>query len=167
MTAELVAIEMAAHGVSIVEIAREDGRWRPVLDRKYNRRISPANTEMRVDGPAAGHDRLKTSADPTGERILGTLNNCGGGMTPWGTYLTAEENFHGYFWSDLCATGGKPRKGSRRRSGQELRTLRRAWAVASPGANSSTASMSIRNRMSRTGSAGSSRSIPSTHDPCP
>jgi uncharacterized protein len=107
MTAELVEIEMAAHGVSIVEIAREDGSWRPVLDSKYNRRISPANTEMRVDGPAAGHDRLKTSADPSGARILGTLNNCAGGMTPWGTYLTAEENFHGYFWSDLCATGGK------------------------------------------------------------
>jgi len=107
MTLELVEIEMAAHGVSIVEITRVDGSWRPVLDSKYNRRISPANTEMRVDGPAAGHDRLKTSADPSGVRILGTLNNCGGGMTPWGTYLTAEENFHGYFWSDLCATGGK------------------------------------------------------------
>jgi uncharacterized protein len=111
MTAELVEIEMAAHGVSIVEIMREDARWRPVLDSKYNRRISPGNTEMAVDGPAAGHDRMKTSADSAGTRILGTLNNCAGGVTPWGTYLTAEENFHGYFWSDLCAAGGKPPKG--------------------------------------------------------
>lgn len=111
MTAELVDIEMAAHGVSIVEIARTDEGWRPVLDSRCNRRISPANTEMSVDGPAAGHDRLKTSADPSGTRILGTLNNCAGGVTPWGTYLTAEENFHGYFWSDLCAEGGKPPKG--------------------------------------------------------
>ena len=79
----------------------------PVLDSKYNRRISPATTVMSVDGPAAGHDRMKTSADPSGMSILGTLNNCAGGLTPWGTYLTAEENFHGYFWSDLCATGGK------------------------------------------------------------
>jgi len=111
MTAELVDIEVAAHGVTIVEIARQDGQWRPVLDSTYNRRISPANTEMRVDGPASGHERMKTSADPSGTRILGTLNNCAGGATPWGTYLTAEENFHGYFWSDLCATGGKPPAG--------------------------------------------------------
>ena len=63
MTAELVAIEMAAHGVSIVEIARGDEGWRPVLDSKYNRRVSPTNTPMSVDGPAAGHARMQTSAD--------------------------------------------------------------------------------------------------------
>ena len=120
MTAELVDIEMAAHGVTIVEIARGDGRWRPVLDSKYNRRISPLTTEMSVDGPAAGHDRMKTSADPSGSRILGTLNNCAGGVTPWGTYLTAEENFHGYFWSDLCTDEAASRRRARRRSGQEL-----------------------------------------------
>jgi hypothetical protein len=108
MTAELVDIEMAAHGVTIVEIVREDDQWRPVLDSKYNRRISPSNTLMSVDGPAAGHAHLRTSADPSGMSILGTLNNCAGGLTPWGTYLTAEENFHGYFWSDLCAGGGQP-----------------------------------------------------------
>ena len=83
MTAELVDIEMAAHGVSIVEIAREGEDWRVVLDSKYNRRISPDNTEMKVDGPAAGDERLKTSADPDGKTILGTLNNCAGGRTPW------------------------------------------------------------------------------------
>jgi secreted PhoX family phosphatase len=111
MTAELVDIEMAAHGVSIVEIVRDNGQWRPVLDSGYNRRICPAETVMSVDGPAAGHERMKTSADPSGCSIVGTLNNCAGGVTPWGTYLTAEENFHGYFWSDLCATGGKPPAG--------------------------------------------------------
>ena len=111
MTAELVDIEMAAHGVSIVEIAREGEDWRVVLDSPYNRRISPGNTEMKVDGPAAGDARLKTSADPTAKTILGTLNNCAGGKTPWGTYLTAEENFHGYFWSNHCVPGGARPKG--------------------------------------------------------
>src|SRR5262249_3508298 len=111
MTPELVDIEMAAHGVTIVEVLREDGRWRPVLVSGYNRRISPLDTIIGVDGPASGHDRLKTSADPTGRRIVGTLNNGGGGVTPWGTYLTAEENFHGYFWTNAELECGKPPKG--------------------------------------------------------
>ena len=111
MTAALVEIEMAAHGVTIVEVVREDGRWRPVLDSRYNRRISPLDTIIGVDGPARGHDRLRTNADPSGRRIVGTLNNCGGGVTPWGTYLTAEENVHGYFWTDAKLECGKPPKG--------------------------------------------------------
>ena len=91
---------MAAHGVSIIELEQRDDKWRPLTRSPFNRRISAANTEMSVDGPAAGHPRLQTSADPSGRRIVGTFNNCAGGVTPWGTYLAAEENFHGYFWTD-------------------------------------------------------------------
>jgi secreted PhoX family phosphatase len=101
-----VDIEMAAHGVSVVEIALTEGKWRPRAGSPLNRRIT-ASTEMSVDGPAAGHERLRTRADATGRRILGTLNNCAGGQTPWGTYLTAEENFHGYFWTDRRAENGR------------------------------------------------------------
>jgi secreted PhoX family phosphatase len=109
MTKELVDIEMAAHGGTVVEIVKgADGKWAVVRDGKMNRRITPLNTEMTIDGPAAGHDRMKTNADPTGLSVIGTLNNCAGGMTPWGTYLMAEENFHGYFWTDVVNGEGKP-----------------------------------------------------------
>ncbi len=87
---------MAAHGVSIFEVSRRDGQWRLVLDSPYNRKIT-AITPADITGPAKGHDLLKTVADPTGTRSLGTWNNCGNGVTPWGTYLTCEENFNGYF----------------------------------------------------------------------
>ena len=108
-TAEIVDIEMAAHGGSVVEIAKGgDGKWAVVRNSPLNRRISPLHTEMAIDGPAAGHARMQTNADPSGTRVIGTLNNCAGGMTPWGTYLMAEENFHGYFWTDTLDGDGKP-----------------------------------------------------------
>jgi uncharacterized protein len=101
MTPDLVAIEMAAHGGTVVEVIRQNGKWRVVPDSKYARRIDTA-TAMEITGPAAGHARLKTDADPGGRRVLGMLNNCAGGQTPWGTWLTCEENFHGYFWGRVA-----------------------------------------------------------------
>ena len=100
MSAELVAIEMAAMGNTVIEIEKVDGKWRTVPSGKFNRRIT-VETPIAISGPAAGHERMKTSADPTGMAVKGTLNNCAGGVTPWGTYLTAEENFHGYFSGEL------------------------------------------------------------------
>jgi len=83
-------------GVTVMEIAEDADGWHVVKDSPFNRRIHH-NTPMRISGPAAGHDLLKTAADPTGTESLGTMNNCGSGRTPWGTYLTCEENFNGYF----------------------------------------------------------------------
>ncbi len=85
-------------GVTVVEIAEGPGGWSVVKNSPYNRRIHH-NTPMKIAGPAAGHDLLKTDADPTGTASLGTFNNCGSGKTPWGTYLTCEENFNSYFGS--------------------------------------------------------------------
>src|SRR5262249_23236809 len=66
---------------------------------------------MAADGPAAGDKRLQTSSDPSGKRIIGTFNNCTGGVTPWNTYLTAEENFHLYFWTDQRDADNQPPAG--------------------------------------------------------
>lgn len=102
-TADSTAIELAAHGASVVEIKKDGGVWQAVDGSQFNRRIT-LNTEMELTGPAAGHDRLKTSADSSGKKVLGMINNCGGGWTPWGTILTAEENFHQYFGGDPAGT---------------------------------------------------------------
>lgn len=109
MTRERVEIEMAAHGGTVIEVARgANGKWAPVLDSPYNRRISALQTAMTLDGPAAGDDRMKTAAAPSGQQVIGTISNCAGGITPWGTYLMAEENFHGYFWTDKKNGAGNP-----------------------------------------------------------
>jgi secreted PhoX family phosphatase len=86
----------AAQGVSIVDFVRVNGEFQVVANSAFARRIT-SNTAMNVAGPCAGHALMKTNADSTGMKVLGTINNCAHGYTPWGTYLTCEENWNGYF----------------------------------------------------------------------
>jgi hypothetical protein len=95
-TKEQADVELAAHGVSVIEVQEKFGVWEYNANSPYNRRIT-GETVIEITGPAAGDELMRTSYDPTGTRVRGTLNNCAGGQTPWGTYLTAEENFNQYF----------------------------------------------------------------------
>ncbi|MGY1742448.1 MULTISPECIES: PhoX family protein [unclassified Blastococcus] len=100
-TAEMVRKSQAAHGVSVVEVRSQGRNGWTVVRSDLNRRIT-ANTPMTFDGPAAGSALLRTTADRAGRTPLGTINNCGNGETPWGTYLTCEENFNQYFRVDAA-----------------------------------------------------------------
>ncbi|MET0237934.1 MAG: PhoX family phosphatase, partial [Kibdelosporangium sp.] len=104
-TEEQVRIGWAAHGFSVVVVQKDarSGKLVPKLDRYYNRRIT-VTTPFEFSGPAAGSKYLRTSVDKTGRKVFGTFGNCAGGVTPWGTILSGEENFDGYFCSPTAPT---------------------------------------------------------------
>jgi secreted PhoX family phosphatase len=90
-------IEVDAHGVTIVEFAKTNGRFAYVQNSSFNRRIT-GSTEIELCGPVRGHPLMVTRFSTDGTKTRGTLNNCGTGKTPWGTLLTGEENWVGYYF---------------------------------------------------------------------
>ena len=131
-TREQVDIELAAHGISVLDVERaaNKGKFRVVDGSPLSRRII-ATTPMELTGPAAGDPLLRTSEDPTGTVVLGTLNNCAGGMTPWGTALSAEENFNQYFANRNAVTDEAVRE-SHARYGMPTGTSDRRWEMYYP-----------------------------------
>ena len=112
-TPEKVRKSQNAHGITVIEIELQGANWQMVRPSKYARRIT-ALTPFRVGGPAAGHVMMKTAADPEGRTVLGTIANCAGGKTPWGTYLSGEENWANYFTAADVPTAHEKRWGIRR-----------------------------------------------------
>ena len=96
MTPEKVLKSQNAHGLSVYEVRFDGRQWAMVRPSRHARRIT-LGTSFALRGPAAGHRLMRTAADPEGRTVLGTLNNCAASATPWGTYLSGEENFMFYF----------------------------------------------------------------------
>ncbi len=135
--ADEVLKELNAHGVSVVRIAKgSDGRWSLRADPR-NRRITGL-TPMEISGPLRGSDFVKTRYSPTGTMTRGTLNNCAHGVTPWNTYLAAEENWAGYFINrdqDADQNPLLPREHSRYGVRNNNQTSRYLWDQADSGAD--------------------------------
>ena len=112
-TAEKMFKSQNAHGVSVVEVRRAGKGWEVVRPSAYARRIT-ARTPIRIAGPAASSPALRTRDDRRGNVVFGTIGNCAMGVTPWGTYLTCEENFSGYFNGTAEPTAAERRYGIRR-----------------------------------------------------
>jgi secreted PhoX family phosphatase len=93
--------EVAIHGVAVVEVRKTGGTWEYVKDSAFNHRFT-ALTDMEISGPGRGNALMITKYSTDGTKTRGTLNNCGTGKTPWGTFLTGEENWFGYFTRDAA-----------------------------------------------------------------
>jgi secreted PhoX family phosphatase len=136
--------EMECHGVSVVEITRGTSGWSYVQGSAFNRRITPL-TPMTFVGPVAGNAALRTAFSAAGTAARGTINNCANGYMPWGTYMTNEENWAGYFrrdTGDVAARGGATAKAnvSLARYGiPENRAGNFGWATVVPADTSNTA----------------------------
>lgn len=101
--------ELAIHGLSVVEVEAKGGNWSTKQASRFNRRVT-SMTDMELHGPLRGSDHAITRFSPNGTRSRGTVNNCGTGKTPWGTFVSGEENFNGYFFRDA---GDDERRGGK------------------------------------------------------
>ena len=127
--------EIPAHGLSFVEVRKGTAGFSYVRGSAFNRRVTPL-TPIRIHGPARGSSLMRTVYSPAGTDCRGTINNCGTGRTPWGTFLTGEENFNGYFArsaTDNAARGGNTARSvvSLNRYGRpQGSTARHGWDTA-------------------------------------
>lgn len=135
--------EMEAHGVSVIEVTRAAAGWSYVQSSALNRRITPL-TPMSFSGPVRGNAALRTRFSPDGTAGRGTINNCANGTMPWGTYLTCEENWAGYFrreTGDVAARGGAAARVNvalARYGNTEGRNGNYGWATVQPADAAST-----------------------------
>lgn len=126
--------EVAVHGVSVIEVKKTGSTWATVTDSAFNRRLTPL-TDIEIAGPVRGNALLVTKYSPTGTRTRGTLNNCGTGKSPWGTYLTGEENWANYFArgaTDDAARGDKSVVALKRYGRNQGATSRHGWRRPAP-----------------------------------
>jgi uncharacterized protein len=112
--------ETALHGLSMVEVRKANGKWEYVKDSPFNRRVT-CLTECEISGPVRGNALLVTKYSTDGTKTRGTLNNCGTGRTPWGSFVSGEENWSGYFMrgaADNAARGNDKSVASLNRYGR-------------------------------------------------
>jgi secreted PhoX family phosphatase len=124
--------EVAIHGISVVEVTKTADKWATVPGSAFNHRLTPLS-DIEMAGPARANALLVTKYSTDGTRTRGTLNNCGTGKTPWGTFLTGEENWAGYFTrgaADDAARGDKSVVALKRYGSLQGGASRHAWESA-------------------------------------
>ncbi len=123
LTLDQTNIDIMAHGMSVIEVKKKNNQWHVIKNSNYTRRITP-HTPMKLSGPASGNQRLVTAISSDGIDTLGTYGNCSGGITPWGTILSGEENVDSMFSGDYSNSSEKE---SHKRFGMKQRA-KKSWS---------------------------------------
>lgn len=100
-------------GIGIISIRRNaDGKWERTFSKSDRRITGISGLEdgryLKATGPAVAifnKPNKKGYDDKLGDKIIGTFQNCAGGTTPWGTVLSAEENFQDQVPEPVMADG--------------------------------------------------------------